>query len=205
VISIASALVLAASTFARSDQTEDTGDLKSFPVPGGAQLGYFPEPRYIGSVYCYACHLELSLEFAKTKMGKLFQVSPRSDLERRGCEGCHGPGSNHAMLGGGLGMGGLIEFRVDRGQSIEEANRACLECHDESFWHRKVHSGRTLACFDCHTVMTRASRHGQLSPPFVAEWNNRESWGGAASAGIIAGVMTGLFFNRSRRRRKGRN
>jgi hypothetical protein len=31
-------------------------------------------PRLIGSIYCYACHQELALEFARTKMGKLFST-----------------------------------------------------------------------------------------------------------------------------------
>ena len=73
-------------------------------------------PHYVGTVYCYACHQELSLEFAKTKMGKLFLVKPQNDLERKGCEGCHGPASDHAESGGGLGVGGMAEFRIDHGQ-----------------------------------------------------------------------------------------
>ena len=28
-------------------------------------VGYFAKPKYIGSVYCYACHLDLSREFAE--------------------------------------------------------------------------------------------------------------------------------------------
>src|SRR5208282_2202423 len=45
-----------------------------------------PAAHYVGTVYCYACHQELSLEFARTKMGKLFLVNPQNDLERKGCE-----------------------------------------------------------------------------------------------------------------------
>ena len=116
-------------------------------------------PHYVGTVYCYACHQELALEFARTKMGKLFLVKPQNDLERRGCEGCHGPASDHAESGGGLGVGGMAEFRIDHGQSIERNNRACLECHDEAFWHGKTHGLRRMACFDCHVVMVRMSSH----------------------------------------------
>jgi len=41
--------------------------------------------HYVGTVYCYACHLELAVEFAQTKMGKLFLVKPQNALERLGC------------------------------------------------------------------------------------------------------------------------
>lgn len=163
-----------------------------------ANVGFFAKPRYIGSVYCYACHLDLSREFAKTKMGRLFQLKPANDLERRGCEGCHGPGSNHAITGGGVSVGGLVEFRVDRGQSIERANQVCMNCHDEAFWHGATHGARRLACFDCHLVMTRMSRTAQLAPPYVAPWNNRRTWGFAIGGGILAGIFTGVIFRRRR-------
>ena len=181
--------VIALANFAHAD----TGDIDR-------NVGYFATPRYIGSTYCYACHADLAREFAKTKMGRLFQVKPQNDLERRGCEGCHGPGSNHAIMGGGIGMGGLVEFRIDRehsgGQPIETANRACLNCHDEAFWHAPTYGARELACFDCHLVMTRMSRSAQLAPPYVAPWNNRRTWALAIGAGIVAGIFTGAVFRR---------
>ena len=169
----------------------DSGDLD-------ANVGFFAKPRYIGSVYCYACHADLLGEFARTKMGRLFQLKPQNDLERRGCEGCHGPGSNHAIMGGGVSMGGLVEFRIDRGQSIETANSACMNCHDEAFWHGAIHGARRLACFDCHLVMTRMGRTAQLAPPYVAPWNNRRTWSRAIGGGILAGIFTGVVFRRRR-------
>ena len=161
-------------------------------------VGYFAKPRYIGSVYCYACHSDLSREFAKTKMGRLFQIKPRNEAERRGCEGCHGPGSNHAITGGGVGIGGLVEFRIDRGQSIATANQVCMNCHDQAFWHGATHGARKLACFDCHLVMTRMSRSAQLAPPYVMPWSNRRTWSLAIGGGIFMGVFTGVVFRRRR-------
>ena len=37
----------------------------------GAEDYKLAAPRYIGSVYCYACHQELALEFAHTKLAGL--------------------------------------------------------------------------------------------------------------------------------------
>ncbi len=166
-------------------------------TPSGVEsnLGFYTQPKYIGSAYCYACHFDLAQQFSDTKMGRLFQVRPQNPIERLGCEGCHGPGSNHATVGGGLGMGGLIEFRIDRDQPLRRANQVCLDCHDQALWHAKTGSAPEMACFDCHLVMSRMSRAAQLAPPF-APWNNWRNWLAIAAAGIAAGVFTGLAFRR---------
>jgi hypothetical protein len=161
-----------------------------------------PAAHYVGTVYCYACHQELSLEFARTKMGKRFLVSPQNAVERLGCEGCHGPASNHAESGGGLGVGGMAEFRIDHGQSIERNNRACLQCHDEAFWHGKTRGLRRMACFDCHVVMVRMSPTFQLAPAAAGEdWNRGRTWGDAALLGLLAGAVFGGWRRLRLRRR----
>jgi hypothetical protein len=196
-VAAALSLLVAASGAAAHEDTAHT--IEDLPAPATeANLGYFAQPRYIGNAYCYACHLDLANEFARTKMGRRFLLDPQTDIEKRGCEGCHGPGSNHAILGGGAGVGTLIEFRVDRGQSVETANRVCLDCHNDMFWHARTHGARELACFDCHLVMERHSPTAQLMPSYVEPWNHAHNWGGAAIAGIVVGLVTGLALRRRR-------
>jgi hypothetical protein len=162
-------------------------------APGGPiDAGSRRMPHYVGTVYCYACHQELALEFAKTRMGRLFLIKPENDLERLGCEGCHGPASNHAESGGGLGVGGMAEFRIGRGQTVEHNNRACLDCHDEAFWHGKTHPMRRMACFDCHVVMVPTSPKFQLAPATAGQnWNSGRTWRNAALFGLLAGAVFG--------------
>jgi hypothetical protein len=187
-------LILSAAAGANEVPPERIEDV---PAPqSDAPLGYFPKPQYIGTPYCYACHLDIANEFVKTKMGRRFLLHPQTDIEKRGCEGCHGPGSNHATTGGGRSMGNLIEFRIDRGQSIDDANRVCLDCHNEMFWHGRTHGAATLACFDCHLIMSKESPTSQLMPPRVSRWKHPSHWGLAAIAGIVAGLITGIIFRR---------
>jgi len=159
-----------------------------------------PPAHYIGSLYCEVCHEEQTLTFADTKMGELFLSKPVDPISKLGCEGCHGPGSNHAISGGGVGMGGLIEFRPAPDQPIERANQACVVCHDEAFWHGKTHGARRMACFDCHTIMVRQSPSFQLSS-MAGSCIRPHAWRAASGGGLILGICAafgGLIFRRRR-------
>jgi hypothetical protein len=203
-LAVALALAPGGHAFAVSDNAMAQAGVGNATAPdSGVRL---PRPHYVGTVYCYACHQELALEFARTKMGRLFLVKPQNTLERLGCEGCHGPASDHAESGGGLGVGGMAEFRIDHGQTIERNNQACLECHDEAFWHGgKTRGSRRMACFDCHVVMVRMSPTFQLAPAAAGEdWNRGRTWACAALVGLLGGAMFGGWRRlRLRRRREG--
>src|SRR5437588_1641239 len=49
---------------------------------------------YVGSDTCITCHADQGKHFQSTIMGKAF-AHPRTDLEKLGCEACHGPGRAH--------------------------------------------------------------------------------------------------------------
>src|SRR5215469_8044507 len=116
---------------------------------------------YVGNEICKACHPTQFEKFSQTMMGKIFLYNARNEEEKRACESCHGPGSNHVAAGGGRGVGGLITFRKDSGESAKVQNEACLGCHQrgvQTYWAASPHAGRGLSCVNCHTIMERTTQ-----------------------------------------------
>ena len=109
---------------ARSATTEE-------PKPSPATASY------VGAEVCKACHASQFEKFSQTQMGKIFLFNARNESEKNACENCHGPGSNHVAAGGGRGVGGLITFRKDAGESAKVQNETCLGCHQrgvQTYW-----------------------------------------------------------------------
>jgi DmsE family decaheme c-type cytochrome len=108
---------------------------------------------YVGSETCITCHEDQQRRFKNTIMGKVM-AHPRTPLEARGCESCHGPGKGHVEAGGGKETI-PIRFDKDSKNSVEEKNAACLDCHangNRMFWKGSPHQTRAMACVDCHQV-----------------------------------------------------
>src|SRR3989338_4416395 len=113
--------------------------LLTYPV-WSAQTQPAQKATYAGDAVCKACHAAQVEKFSKTVMGKIFASNPRNDLEKQNCESCHGPGSNHVSAGGGKGVGGLITFRKNSGESAKAQNESCLQCHQrggQTYWEAR--------------------------------------------------------------------
>ena len=123
--------------------------------------------QYAGDALCLACHGASLAPYLRTKHAHLLtRETGRTDLERQGCEACHGPGKVHAYSGGGRGVGGMITFKEKDKKSIERNNAACLACHTDNrrdYWDSAEHGLHSVACTSCHALMERRSVKGMLS------------------------------------------
>lgn len=124
-------------------------------------------PGYVGVETCKVCHSGQFETFTKTLMGKVLLKSPRNELEKRGCEVCHGPGSAHLAEGARL-----LAFGKNPPQAVAEQNAVCLQCHEKTarlHWRGSAHESRDVACTECHKIMEKVSVRSQLVKVTVIE------------------------------------
>jgi predicted CXXCH cytochrome family protein len=99
-------------------------------------------PLYVGSDACVACHDDAASTMADSAHGKLAEEKVAA---RRGCEACHGPGSNHVNSGGDKSL--LFSFK---GASAAAIRRQCAACHESA--PASVHTHRRTTCLSCHAA-----------------------------------------------------
>lgn len=142
--------------------------LAVLPIAAGAQ-GAAPA-TYVGEKACTTCHATVNEHFSHTTHAKAFRLNPRNERERRVCEACHGPGSEHGRNPGDKSL--LIGFTKRSGTTVQEMNAQCLTCHvggNRIHWPGSVHESSEIACSDCHNPMARFSREGLLRKESVTE------------------------------------
>jgi DmsE family decaheme c-type cytochrome len=134
--------------------------------PGGvaqpaAQGADAPLPGdYVGVARCRPCHQKEQEHWDATIHGRLFGHAPRTPLESRGCESCHGPGGRHVV---DPSPGTIVAFTRTSSSSADEMNCMCLQCHPGGariYWKGSTHESQGLACSDCHNPMGRQSVWG---------------------------------------------
>jgi len=151
----------------------------------GGQSGAAIVANYVGSQACMGCHQASAHDFGATMMGNILIKHPRDDIEKRGCESCHGPGSLYVPeMAKAMGAGkkpeeamrgppaepSLTTFRPDSGESAKQNNAPCLICHErgnQAFWRASTHAFRGVKCVDCHLIM-RPTSDSQLAAQFQA-------------------------------------
>ncbi len=125
---------------------------------------------YAGEAVCTRCHTTINEHFAHTAHAKTFRLNPRTPLEARVCEACHGPGARHAE--NPTDHSTIIGFSKRWGTPLETMNGQCLTCHQGAarlHWPGSAHESAKLACSDCHNPMARLSRDGLLRRESVSE------------------------------------
>lgn len=133
---------------------------------------------YMGGSGCADCHETKVSEFSHSGHAA-FVSDPNLPQDKRGCEGCHGPGNIHQDENNPE----VISFTK---MSPKESSAACLRCHGQtmspSHWKLTEHSRADLSCVSCHQIHTdtvpdfgKAVRKGQAKDPrtaaFVAKAN----------------------------------
>lgn len=181
-------LMLAVGTAGAADTGASAGK-GALPIQAKAQdtgaIGFAAGAEYIGEERCLACHKNENDNYSHTTHAKAFRLNPRNDLERKGCEACHGPGSRHANEN--YADKSLIvsftreaskpgEIRGERGDAGNngpvQINAVCLQCHDGNqriFWRASAHQSNGLACTDCHNPMARFSADGLQKTNSISE------------------------------------
>lgn len=123
---------------------------------------------YVGAETCAGCHAEHVAEF-KNSGHAAYSNDPHAPLNKRSCEGCHGPGKFH-----------LDENHPENVAytklSAKEANAACMRCHAETMsqsqWHRTSHQQANLACVSCHQIHTNTPPDEKLAKSKLATVTN---------------------------------
>jgi DmsE family decaheme c-type cytochrome len=125
-----------------------------------AQLPSVPGATYLGAEVCKGCHADQATKLEHTLHGKLLGTNlARGDLQPRGCEACHGPGSKHLEDVTNPTLN--IRFTKKSPLSATQKNAVCLQCHSKGnriLWQGSPHESRDLACVTCHSVHAGAQK-----------------------------------------------
>lgn len=108
---------------------------------------------YVGERECYACHKAYKRSYESGAHGKAFVNHPL-ELQARGCEACHGPGSAHIDVAGEEGYRGPLKINAFK-DAGPQTNRYCLNCHQgdgRNHWQGSAHQMAAVNCTSCHRL-----------------------------------------------------
>jgi len=113
----------------------------------GADKGQ--EPTSLGTDVCMVCHIDFASRWARVSHSQKMLSDAAVPKPLRGCEGCHGGGSEHVL-------GNRQRIVRWEGLSTSGKNNTCLQCHqgkvETEQWKTSPHSPRGTTCDGCHEV-----------------------------------------------------
>ena len=98
--------------------------------------------RYAGSEVCQSCHEDANSSFAESAHEQTLKNAKAAD---QGCEACHGPGAEHAEMGGDPG-----KVRSFASATPREILERCQRCHEAA--SEKEHLRGRDHCLACHSA-----------------------------------------------------
>jgi DmsE family decaheme c-type cytochrome len=142
-------------------------------VAAAAPARYVPMKAvatYIGEARCLECHGQENKHFSETLHARTFRLHPANALQARGCEACHGAGSEHAK--NATDKTALVGFTKSWDSPVAAQNAQCLTCHDggnRMQWAGSRHDKSKMSCADCHNTMQQASTNSLLARKTISE------------------------------------
>jgi DmsE family decaheme c-type cytochrome len=107
------------------------------------------KPDYVGSQVCRTCHPDIATPFFRNPHYKT--LTGGWDVEKAGCEGCHGPGRKHVEARGGKTT--IVAFSL---LDARETINNCLNCHQKDVSRanirRSAHTLANVSCTSCHSI-----------------------------------------------------
>jgi DmsE family decaheme c-type cytochrome len=121
------------------------------------------QPQYVGAEVCETCHQDIYNGWEKTPHWKT-TLDTKGGPSHQGCEGCHGPGSEHVAGGGDV----TKIFRFEKATPKEITDR-CLVCHAGGNQHmnalNSVHTQSGVSCISCHSPHHATTKEFLLIKP----------------------------------------